>query len=392
MSEFHPPQRVLLGPGPSDADPRVLAAMAQPLLGHLDPAFLKLMDEIQGLLRYVFETENRLTIPVSGTGSSGMEAALVNVVEPGDRVVVCVNGVFGERMCDIVGRCGGELTRIDAEWGTTFDPQQIHETVRAVRPKVLAVVHAETSTGVLTPLGPIREALDDVPETLFLIDCVTSLGGCSVGIDRHGVDIAYSGTQKCLSCPPGLSPVTFSEKASAVMHRRTSKVQSWYLDLTMVEKYWGAERSYHHTAPISMNYALREALRIAQEEGLEARWDRHRRNHEAFVAGVEAMGLAMLCKPEHRLWMLNAVTIPEGVDDAKVRRALLDGYGIEIGGGLGPLKGQVWRVGLMGTSSSRNNVILLLSALEQILSAEGARIKKGAAVEAALEQYAGVAA
>ena len=392
MKEFHAPPRVLLGPGPSDADPRVLLAMAQPLVGHLDPAFLHLMDDVQGLLRHVFETENRLTIPISATGSAGMEAALVNLIEPGDQVVVGVNGVFGGRMCEIVERAGGELVRVDAEWGATFSLDRLREALQKAQPKILALVHAETSTGVLTPLEPIRELLKDFPETLLVLDCVTSLGGMPVGVDRHGVDAAYSGTQKCLSAPPGLSPVTFSERAVEAIRRRKTKVQSWYLDLSMVERYWGAERSYHHTAPISMNYALREALRIVAEEGLEARWARHRRNHEALVAGVEAMGLEMLVAPEHRLWTLNAVRVPEGVADADVRQALLEGYGIEIGGGLGPLKGQVWRIGLMGSSSTRRNVLLLLGALESILAGAGHDVPRGAAAEAALHAYEGAVA
>jgi alanine-glyoxylate transaminase/serine-glyoxylate transaminase/serine-pyruvate transaminase len=387
MNEFHPPRRILLGPGPSDADNRVLSALSAPLVGHLDPEFLKVMDDIQALLRYVFETQNKLTIPISGTGSAGMEAAFVNLVEPGDSVVVCVNGVFGERMSDIVGRCGGTLTRVEAEWGASFDLDQIREALKRTHPGILAVVHAETSTGVLTSLPKIRKVLDEFPETLLLLDCVTSLGGHPVEIDRHQVDFAYSGTQKCLSCPPGLAPITLSEKAVSVLRRRKSKVPSWYLDLTMVEKYWGDERTYHHTAPISMNYALREALRIVHEEGLENRWARHRLNHRALVAGVEAMGLAMLCKPEDRLWSLNTIRIPEGVSDAGVRTQLLQDFGIEIGGGLGPLKNKIWRVGLMGSSSNRNNVLLFLNALEQVLSQQGMSLERGAAVSAAMNVY-----
>jgi alanine-glyoxylate transaminase / serine-glyoxylate transaminase / serine-pyruvate transaminase len=386
MNEFHPPKRILLGPGPSDADPRVLAAMSAPLIGHLDPQFLKVMDDIQIALRSLFQTKNRLSIPVSGTGSAGMEAAFANLIEPGDRVAVCVNGVFGERMADIVTRCGGTLLRIEAEWGKSFELDAIRSALKlpqTKQPKLLAVVHAETSTGVLTPLPMIREVLRDFPDTLFLVDCVTSLGGHAVGIDDHGVDFAYSGTQKCLSCPPGLAPITVSERAVNVLRKRKSKVQSWYLDLSMVEKYWGEDRTYHHTAPISMNYALREALRLIEEEGLENRWARHRQNHQALVAGVEAMGLRMLVRPENRLWSLNTVEIPAGISDAKVRSCLLQDFGIEIGGGLGPLKGKIWRVGLMGYSSHRNNVLLFLNALEHILIQEGFKLKPGAAVEAA---------
>ncbi|PYV85674.1 MAG: alanine--glyoxylate aminotransferase [Acidobacteria bacterium] len=387
MNEFHPPRRILLGPGPSDADNRVLLALSAPLVGHLDPEFLKVMDDIQALLRYVFETQNKLTIPISGTGSAGMEAAFVNLVEPGDSVVVCVNGVFGERMSDIVGRCGGALTRVEAAWGASFDFDQIREALTKTHPGILAVVHAETSTGVLTSLPKIRKVLDEFPETLLLLDCVTSLGGHPVEIDRYQVDFAYSGTQKCLSCPPGLAPITLSEKAVSVLRRRKSKVPSWYLDLTMVEKYWGDERTYHHTAPISMNYALREALRIVHEEGLENRWARHHLNHRALVAGVEAMGLTMLCKPDDRLWSLNTIRIPEGVSDAGVRTQLLQDFGIEIGGGLGPLKNKIWRVGLMGSSSHRNNVLLFLNALEQVLSQQSMSLERGAAVSAAMNVY-----
>src|SRR5262249_10278796 len=357
MREFHPPRRILLGPGPSDADPRVLTAAAAPLIGHLDPEFLKVMDDIQSSLRSVFQTQNRLTIPVSGTGSAGMEAAFANLVEPGDTVAVCVNGVFGERMADIVTGCGGVLLRIETEWGKAFDPAAIQKVLKTARAKILAVVHAETSTGVLTPLSMIREVLSEFPDTLLLVDCVTSLGGHPVEVDDHRIDFAYSGTQKCLSCPPGLAPITVSERALAALRGRKGKVQSWYLDLSMVEKYWGADRTYHHTAPISMNFALREALRLIEEEGLDKRWERHRCNHLAFVAGIEAMGLEMLVKPENRLWSLNTVRVPEGISDAKVRSSLLEEFGIEIGGGLGPLKGKIWRVGLMGYSSHVNNVL-----------------------------------
>jgi len=387
MNEFHPSKRILLGPGPSDADQRVLAALSAPLVGHLDPDFLKVMDDIQVLLRYAFETKNKLTIPISGTGSAGMEAAFVNLVEPGDRVAVCINGVFGQRMSDIVGRCGGDLKRVEADWGSSFDLDQVREVLKETHPKILAVVQAETSTGVLTSLSGIRKILDEFPETLLLVDCVTSLGGHSVGVDAHRIDFAYSGTQKCLSCPPGLAPITLSEKAVHTLTKRKSKVQSWYLDLTMVEKYWGEERTYHHTAPISMNYALREALRIVREEGLENRWTRHQLNHRALVGGLEAMGLQMLCRPEDRLWSLNTVKIPEGISDNKVRSRLLQEFGIEIGGGLGPLKNKIWRIGLMGSSSNRNNVVLFLSTLERILSSEGFHLQPGAAADAAMSVY-----
>jgi alanine-glyoxylate transaminase/serine-glyoxylate transaminase/serine-pyruvate transaminase len=367
---LQPPRRVLLGPGPSPVEDRVLEAMAAPVLGHLDPLFLKCMDDIQEMLRYVFETDNRVTVPISATGSAGMEAALVNVIEPGDEVVVCIHGVFGERMLDIVERAGGKPVIVRAEWGHAIERKDIVAALDSCNPRALAIVHAETSTGVLQDLTGLGDLVHD-KGALLLVDAVTSLGGHPVGVDRNGIDICYSGTQKCLGAPPGLSPITFSERALHRIRARKSKVQSWYLDITMVEKYWGSDRTYHHTAPISMNYALREALRIVCDEGLEVRWGRHELNHRALVAGIEAMGLEMNVKPEHRLWSLNAVRVPEGVDDARVRGRLLNDSNIEIGGGLGPLKGKIWRIGLMGSGSSRENVLLVLEALQQALNNEG---------------------
>src|SRR6266576_1142617 len=366
---FNPPKRILLGPGPSPVDDRVLSAMAAPLLGHLDPLFLQCMDDVQSLLRYVFETENRVTIPISATGSAGMEAALVNVIERGDEVVVCINGVFGERMRDIVERAGGKAITVEATWGEAIDVNKIEAALKSGQPRALALVHAETSTGVLQDLSGLGD-MAHARDALFIVDAVTSLGGHPVGVDRNGIDICYSGTQKCLAAPPGLAPVSFNERALDRIRSRRSKVQSWYLDITMVEKYWGDDRTYHHTAPISMNYALREALRLIHEEGLEARWARHELNHRALVAGVEAMGLSMAVAPEQRLWSLNAVSVPDGVDDARVRARLLE-ENIEIGGGLGPMKGKIWRVGLMGSGSTRENVTLVLDALHRALNAEG---------------------
>jgi alanine-glyoxylate transaminase/serine-glyoxylate transaminase/serine-pyruvate transaminase len=380
---FNPPKRLLLGPGPSPVDDRVLAAMAAPVLGHLDPLFLQCMDDVQGLLRYVFETENRVTIPISATGSAGMEAALVNVIEPGDEVVVCINGVFGERMRDIIERAGAKPVVVEATWGEAIDVNKIEAALKSCQPRALALVHAETSTGVLQDLAGLA-AMAHARGALFIVDAVTSLGGHPVGIDRNGIDICYSGTQKCLGAPPGLSPITFNERALDRIRSRRSKVQSWYLDITMVEKYWGDDRTYHHTAPISMNYALREALRLIYEEGLEARWRRHELNHRALVSGVEAMGLQMAVAPENRLWSLNAVSVPEGVDDAKVRGRLLE-ENIEIGGGLGPMKGKIWRVGLMGSGSTRENVMLVLDALQRALNAEGFSCPSG--VDAAEAVY-----
>ncbi len=385
---LQPPSRILLGPGPSNVHPRVLRAMSMPLLGHLDPAFLALMDETKRLLQFAFQTRNELTIPISGTGSAGMEACLVNLLEPGDEAVVGVNGVFGTRMADIVERCGARLVRVEAEWGRIIEPAQIAAALRTCkRPKLVGLVHAETSTGAWQPLEEIS-SLVHATEALLVVDTVTSLGGCPVRVDAWDIDACYSGTQKCLSCPPGLAPVTFGARAVEMLHRRKTKVQSWYLDLTMIEKYWGSERVYHHTAPITMNYALHEALQLVEEEGLEARWRRHERNHRALKAGLAAIGLTIASQENHQLWTLNSVRIPPGVDDARVRGALLNEFGIEIGGGLGPLKGQTWRIGLMGESSSEANVLLLLSALERVLPVCGRAVEAGAGVSAAQGAYA----
>ncbi|MEE9610732.1 MAG: alanine--glyoxylate aminotransferase family protein [Desulfatiglandales bacterium] len=375
--DINPGERVLMGPGPSNVPARVLQAMAAPCIGHLDPYFLSVMDETQRLLRFLFQTENSLTIPVSGTGSAGMETCFVNLLEPGEEVVVCVNGVFGTRMADIVNRLGCQLIRIDGEWGRAIDPEAVRSTVQGRSPKLLALVHAETSTGVRQPLEDIASIAHEAG-ALFLVDMVTSLGGMEVAIDTVGIDAAYSGTQKCISCPPGLSPISFSAAAMKTLESRKTPVVSWYLDMSMVRNYWDAERKYHHTAPINMIYALREALRIIAEEGLEARFARHQLNHRALVAGVEAMGLSMLVPESERLPMLNAVRIPEGADDMKVRKALLNDFGIEIGGGLGDLAGKIWRVGLMGHSSARKNIFLFLSSLETVLKGQGLKIQAGA--------------
>lgn len=386
-AELNPSLRILLGPGPSNLHPRVLKAMATPLVGHLDPDFLKIMNETMDLLRFTYQTENRLTLPVSGTGSAGMEACLCNLIEPGDEVVVGVNGLFGERMCDVAGRCGANVRRVEAEWGRIIEPEQLEATLKQKRVKIVALVHAETSTGVLQPLDEISR-LSREYGALLLIDTVTSLGGCPVMVDRWKIDAAYSGTQKCLSAPPGLAPITMSSSALELVKGRKSKVQSWYFDLSLVERYWGEERVYHHTAPVSMIYALREALRLIQEEGLEEGFARHERNHRALIAGLKALGLELSSQEGHRLWMLNAVRIPPSIDDLKVRRRLLQEFGIEIGGGLGPLKGKIWRIGLMGYSSSLSNVLLVLSTLERVLAAEGHRLELGAAVAAAQQVYA----
>jgi alanine-glyoxylate transaminase/serine-glyoxylate transaminase/serine-pyruvate transaminase len=364
--EMKLPRRILMGPGPSNVPDRVMTALASPVVGHLDPAFLSIMEEVQEMLRAVMGTENRFTLPVSGTGSAGMEAALVNLLEPGDKALVCVNGVFGERMCDIVGRCGAELKRVDAPWGSPVDPGAVRKALGEFPAKVVAVVHAETSTGVLQPLEELAKIARE-REALFLVDAVTSLAGAPLEVDSWGIDVCYSGTQKCLSCPPGLAPITFGPRAMEVLEKRKTKVRSWYLDMTMILKYWGPDRVYHHTAPISMTYALREALRIVLEEGLEKRWQRHRTVHHSLVRGLEKIGLRMLVEEPYRAPMINTVVLPGGVDDLAVRRRLLGEYSLEIGGGLGALKGKVWRIGIMEDSCTEENVQILLAALAKLL-------------------------
>jgi alanine-glyoxylate transaminase/serine-glyoxylate transaminase/serine-pyruvate transaminase len=346
--------------------PRVLSAMSHPVMGHLDPAFLEVMTEVQELLRYVFQTENELTIPVSGTGSAGMEAALCNFIEPGDPVLIGVNGYFGERLCDMAGRYGAEVHRLEKAWGDVFSLEEIAAEVQKQPYKIVALVHAETSTGALQPLEGVSDLVHD-QGGLFLIDCVTSLGGVPFSIDDLGVDIAYSGTQKCLSCPPGLSPLTISERARDVLRQRDTQVKNWYLDLTLVEHYWGEERTYHHTAPISMNFALREALRLVYEEGLDERYQRHRKHARVLWEGLEDLGLGLHIPEAHRLPVLTTVDVPDGVPEAEIRRELLKKYNIEIAGGLGALAGKVWRIGLMGYSSRLENVAVLLKALEDLL-------------------------
>ena len=388
MNEFLPPRRLLLGPGPSLVHPRVLRALGTPLLGHLDPAFLTVMNDIQTLLRTVFQTTNRFTIAVSGTGSAGMEAAVVNLVEPGDTVIVGVNGMFGTRLATIVERCSGKTIRVEAPWGQIIEPEMIEQTLLRSGPvKAVAVVHAETSTGAWQPIEPISRLCRD-HGALLIVDTVTSLGGVPVEVDHWGIDACYSGTQKCLSCPPGLAPLTLSDRAVAAIKARRTPCQSWYLDLALVADYWtDGTRAYHHTAPISMLYALREALRLVDEEGLPARFLRHRLNSEALVAGLNELGLTPLPPAEHRLPMLTCVKLPGQIDDAAVRTQLLQTYGIEIGGGLGPLKGKVWRIGLMGESCTEANVLTLLNALEDILFRSGGLSTPGVALQAAARAY-----
>jgi alanine-glyoxylate transaminase/serine-glyoxylate transaminase/serine-pyruvate transaminase len=385
LKEIKP--RLLMGPGPSDVDPRVLEAMSRPTIGHLDPQFLSVLNEIRDMLQQVFQTNNRLTLAVSGSGSAGMETCVVNLIEPADEMLVCINGVFGQRMKDVAERAGAEVTAIERPWGEVFTADEVAVALQEQGPfKVVGIVHAETSTGAAQPIAPISEVVHQ-SGALLLVDTVTSLAGMEVDVDGWQIDACYSGTQKCLSCPPGLAPVTFSPAAVKAIDERKAKVQSWYLDVTMVRAYWSAERLYHHTAPINMNYALHEALRIVLEEGLEARWQRHALHHRGLKAGLEAIGVRHLADPNHQLPMLNAVAAPEGVDEAEVRKRLLDEFNIEIGAGLGQFKGKAWRIGLMGESATERHVTSVLTALETVLVERGILRETGRAVAAAREVY-----
>ena len=382
------PPRVLLGPGPSEANARVLKAMTTPMLGYLDTKFVEVMDDTVALLRQVFGTENRLTLPVSGTGTAGMEAALANVVEPGDGVVVGINGYFGARIANIAARCGGVVTTVEAEWGTHISTEKLAEAIAKISaPKLVALVHGETSTGILQPLTDAIE-IAHRNGALFLADCVTSLGGQPVDMDARGIDIAYSCTQKCLAGPPGLSPISFSERAADVIRNRKTPIQSFYLDMTLLENYWhGEQRSYHHTVSMSMIYALREALRVILEEGLAARYERHELNARALLAGAKAIGLQPAAEQGYRAPMLTTLRIPDGIDDVTIRKRLITDYGIEIGAGLGIFAGKAWRIGLMGESANERNVMLVLNALEKLLIEFGHNTAPGTAVHAASQAY-----
>ncbi|MCA9221522.1 MAG: alanine--glyoxylate aminotransferase family protein [Planctomycetales bacterium] len=386
VPSFQPPVRTLMGPGPSDVHPRVLAALAKPTLGHLDPVYLQLMNGLQDSLRKLFNTQNPMTMAISGTGSAGMETCVVNLIEPGDAMIVCVNGVFGSRMADVAERSGAKVTKLERPWGEVFTADEVRQALSQTKAKVVGIVMAETSTGAWQPLEEISQVVHDAG-ALLLVDSVTSLGGVPVDVDGWRIDAIYSGTQKCLSCPPGLAPVSFSPAAMDVVMNRKTKVQSWYLDVTMLANYWGTERVYHHTAPINMTYGLYEALQILMEEGLDKVHARHMKNHRALKAGLAAIGIGYTAQEGHQLPMLNAVRVPDGVDDAQVRSALLNRFNIEIGGGLGAFKGKVWRIGLMGYASRQNNVLLFLSALEQILAEQGYAFNPGASVAAANQAF-----
>jgi len=367
FDELNPPARLLLGPGPSPVHPRVMRALGAPVLGHLDPELLRLLDETRLLLRGVFRTTNELALAVSGTGMAGMEAVLGSLLSPGDRLVVCAAGFFGHRMAELAGRMGVEVARVEKEWGEVFSAEEVEAAVAEAKPKAVALVHAETSTGALQPMDGLGE-IAHRHGALLIVDCVTSLGGAPVLLDEWGADAAYSGSQKCLGCPSGMAPVSVSALGRAAMAARPRPAHAWYLDLDLLERYWGGDRAYHHTISSSLVYALREGLRLVVEEGLEARWERHRANAEMLWDGLEAMGLSLHVKdPARRIPSLTTVRVPEGIDEAEVRGRLRDEYGIEIGAGLGPLKGKVWRIGLMGHGSQKANVILLLAALVDLL-------------------------
>ena len=383
---LNPPVRILMGPGPSDIHPRVLEAIGKPTVGHLDPYYLQVMNGLQQMLRDLFRTQNEMTLAISATGSAGMESTVVNLIERGDPMLVCINGVFGMRMADVARRAGAEVATVEKPWGQVFDAGDLKDALARHKPKVVGLVMAETSTGAWQPIEEISTLVHDAG-ALLLVDAVTSLGGVAVEVDEWNIDAIYSGSQKCLSCPPGLAPVSFSRRAMDVIQNRKTKVQSWYLDVSMLASYWGEERVYHHTAPINMTYALYEALRIVHEEGLDACFARHLLNHRALKAGLAALGIEYAAQEGRQLPMLNAVRMPPGVDDAAIRKGLLQRFGIEIGGGLGDFKGKVWRIGLMGYASRPGNVLLFLAALEQLLAEAKFDFPRGGSIAAATEIY-----
>src|SRR6202521_4578690 len=387
MDELHPPTRLMLTPGPSCVSPRVYRALASPIVGHVDPWFTEFMSGVQDLLRRVFQTGNQMTFPISASGSGGIETAVVNVLEPGDEAIVCVNGVFSERMAEIAERTGAKIHRVSAPFGQVVDPDDVRRAGQGRKIKFVGLAQGETSTGVLTNTAPYRKVADELG-ALLIVDTVATLAGVPLDVDRQRIDICFSGSQKAISAPPGMSPITVNKRIEDLMSTRKTPVGSWYFDLTPILTMWGSERTYHHTPPVSLIYALREALRIVLEEGLEARWERHQQNQRALVAGIEAMGLELFVSNEaDRLVTVTAVKIPAVLDDRKVRTQLLDEFNIEIAGGIGPTKGKIWRVGLMGYCSQKNNVLLFLAALEKIMLELGLRIREGAGVAAAIRNY-----
>jgi alanine-glyoxylate transaminase/serine-glyoxylate transaminase/serine-pyruvate transaminase len=383
LSPAEAPLRKLMGPGPLDIHPRVYRALTSPVIGHMDPAYLKTLEQIGERLRPVFQTQNKVTHATPGTGTSGMEACVANLMEPGDPVLICVHGYFGDRIRLMAERQEADITVIEGEWGRPTDPEKVAKALKAKAYKVITLVHAETSTGVLQPMEEIVRLAKE-HDVMILLDTVTSLGGVELKADEWGLDAAYSCSQKCIGAPSGLAPVTFSERAIKAAKSRKHPIRSWYLDITLLDQYWGASKVYHHTSSSTLNYALLEALLLIEEEGLQNRFERHLRNHRALVAGVEAMGLQMLVKPENRLPTLNTIRVPDGVDEAKVRGYLLETFNLEIGAGLGALKGQVWRVGLMGYSSSAENVLFFLSAISRALAIQGCKTDLSAGLEAAM--------
>ena len=388
IGEFAPPARLMMTPGPSSVDPRVYRALAAPIVGHLDPLFKTCMNDTQELLRRVFQTENRITMPMSASGSGGIETAIVNTLEPGDEAIVCVNGYFSERMYEVASRTQARITKVEAPLGHPVDPDDVRRAAAGRKIKIVGVAHGETSTGVVTNLDRFRKVADELG-ALLIVDAVASLAAVPLHVDHQRLDVVFSGSQKALSAPPGMSPITVSPRAEEVLGARKTKVQSWYFDITTAMAYWGQGRLYHHTPPISLIYALREAMRLAMEEGLETRWGRHQMNQQALVAGIESMGLKMFVEnPEDRLVTVTPVMIPAGVEDAKFREQLLDEFNIEIAGGIGPLKGKIWRLGLMGYCAQKANVLLLLGAMEKVLLDRGARVPAGAGVAAAVKSYA----
>jgi alanine-glyoxylate transaminase / serine-glyoxylate transaminase / serine-pyruvate transaminase len=387
IGELAPPVRILLTPGPSNIDPRVYRALAAPVVGHLDPWFLEMMGDVQTLLRGVFQTENRITYPISASGSGGIETAVLNTLEAGDECIVCVNGMFSERMAVIAERSPAKVNRVDAPLGCTVDPEDIRRVGKGKKIKFVGLAHGETSTAVLQKLENYRKVADELG-ALLIVDTVATLAGVPLNVDKQHIDICFSGSQKALSAPPGMSPITVNARVEDLMRARKTPVQSWYFDLTPVMSYWGKERTYHHTPPISLIYGLREAARLVLEEGLEARWERHLQNQQALVAGIEAMGIELfVSNPADRLPTVTSVKIPAGLDDKRVRQQLLDEFNIEIAGGIGPTKGQIWRVGLMGYSSQRTNVLLFLGAFEKVMLDQGRRVPAGAGVAAAVQSY-----